>query len=168
MKLKKLLALLIFTAVALGLRLLERLIPLPIALAGDTLGLANLITVVAVFLMKWDDAAVVLALRVSVASLWLGFAEFLFSAGGGLCAFAVAVGLKKLLPESQIWIAGVLAAISHSAGQLLVAAALRQTPYLLLYAPVLLVFSLGIGLVMGLCAQFLVRRGSMLWKTVLE
>ena len=82
MKLKKLLALLIFTAVALGLRLLERLIPFPIALAGDTLGLANLITVVAVFLMKWDDAAVVLALRVSLASLWLGFAEFLFSAGG--------------------------------------------------------------------------------------
>ena len=42
--------------------------------------------------------------------------------GGGLLAFLVAVAVKKILPEKQIWIAGILAALAHSVGQLLVAA----------------------------------------------
>lgn len=168
MKSKKLWVLLAFSAVALGLRLLERLIPLPSMLPGDTLGLAHLVTLLAVFLLPWEDAALILTVRVVLASLWLGFTDFLFSAGGGLCALLAAAGMKKLLPETQVWIAGILSALAHSVGQLAVAALLRQSPYLLLYVPVLPVISLVTGAVLGLCAQGLLIRGKKLWKTILE
>jgi xanthine/uracil permease len=106
-------------------------------------------------------------LTVAVTLFCAGFGTLFYSMGGGLLAFLVAVAVKKILPEKQIWIAGILAALAHSVGQLLVAALIGGTPYILFYMPVMLVCSLFTGLFTGLCAQILVLRGKKLWKIIL-
>lgn len=168
MKSKRLAVLAVLTALALGIHVLEGQFPLPIKIPGVKLGLANIITLFTVFTLSWRDAAWILTGRVILGAMFAGFSSIFFSAGGGLCAFLVTVGLKQVLPEKQIWIAGILAAEAHSLGQLAVAWLLTDTPYILLYLPVLLVCSLFTGLLTGLCAQILVLRGKKLWKTILQ
>ena len=122
----------------------------------------------AVFVLGWEDAAIILIGRVFLGAVFGNFSSIFFSAGGGLCALAVTIALKRVLPEKQIWIVGILAAEAHSVGQLIVAALISDTPYILFYLPVMLVCSLFTGLLTGLCAQILVLRGKKLWKTYLQ
>jgi heptaprenyl diphosphate synthase len=164
---KKMAILAILTALALGIHVLEAQIPLPVQVQGVKLGLANIVTLFALFAMGWRDAAMILTGRVLLGAVFAGFGTLFYSMGGGLLAFLVAVAVKKILPEKQIWIAGILAALAHSVGQLLVAALIGGTPYILFYMPVMLVCSLFTGLFTGLCAQILVLRGKKLWKIIL-
>ena len=77
----------------------------------------------------------------------------------------LSVGLRKILSNQQIWVAGCLGAIAHSIGQMLMAIAITGTPGLAVYLPIMIVCSVVTGLFTGLCAQFLVNRGEKLWKT---
>lgn len=164
---KKMAILAILTALALGIHVLEAQIPLPVQVQGVKLGLANIVTMFALFAMGWRDAAMILTGRVLLGAVFAGFGTLPYSAGGGLLAFLVAVAVKKILPEKQIWIAGLLAALAHSVGQLAVAALIGGTPYILFYLPVMLACSLITGSFTGLCVQILVIRGKKLWKTIL-
>ena len=164
---KKMAILAILTALSLGIHVLEAQIPLPVQVQGVKLGLANIVTLFALFAMSWRDSAIILTGRVLLGAVFAGFGTLFYSIGGGLLAFLVAVGVKQILPEKQIWIAGILAALAHSVGQLLVAALLSGSPYILFYLPVMLVCSLFTGMFTGLCAQILVVRGKKLWKTIL-
>lgn len=76
------------------------------------------------------------------------------------------IGLKFVLPESQIWISSCLSAIAHSIGQMIVALWATGTPSFLIYLPVLILCGIVAGLFTGLCAQLLVKRGKNLWKTI--
>lgn len=164
---KKMAILAILTALALGIHVLEAQIPMPVQVQGVKLGLANIVTMFALFVMGWQDAAIILTGRVFLGAVFAGFGTLFYSAAGGLCAMLVTAGLKRILPEKQVWIAGILAAPAHSIGQLAVAAVTGGTPYILFYLPVMLVCSLFTGLFTGLCTQILVVRGKKLWKTIL-
>ena len=83
-------------------------------------------------------------------------------------AILTTVGLKFVLKENQLWVAGCLGAIAHSIGQMIVAVWATGTPSLLLYLPVMIVCSIITGLFTGLCAQILVKRGKKLWKTIFK
>lgn len=164
---KKMAILAILTALALGIHVLEAQIPLPVRVQGVKLGLANIVTLFALFAMGWKDGAMILTGRVLLGAVFAGFGTLPYSAVGGLLAFLAAAALKRVLPEKQIWIAGILAALAHSIGQLAVAALIGGTPYILFYLPVMLACSLITGSFTGLCVQILVIRGKKLWKTIL-
>ena len=164
---KKMAILAILMALALGIHVLEAQIPLPVQVQGVKLGLANIVTLFALFAMGWQDSAIILTGRVLLGAVFAGFGTLFYSVGGGLLAFLAALAVKRILPEKQIWIAGILAALAHSVGQLLVAALISGSPYILFYLPVMLVCSLFTGMFTGLCAQIIVVRGTKLWKTIL-
>ena len=166
MKTKKLAAMAMLTAVALIIFVVEAQIPALVPIPGIKLGLANIITVFAVFSFGSWEAALILAVRIFFGAVFAGnFSTILYSAAGGALAIGITILLKRFLTIKQLWIAGTLGAIAHSIGQMAVAVLITQTPGLLIYLPVLIFCSVITGTFTGLCSQYLVKRGDKLWKT---
>jgi len=165
-KIRKLAFLGLLTAIALTIFMVEAQIPALVPVPGVKLGLANIVTVFAVFALGAKEGTAVLFCRVFLGAVFAGnFGTIFYSAAGGACAIAVTIALKRILKTNQLWVAGSLGAVAHSIGQMAAAVALTGTPSLLLYLPVMIAISIVTGLFTGLCAQFLLNRGN-LWKTI--
>ena len=168
MKTRKITQLSLLTAIALTIFMVEAQIPALLPIPGIKLGLANIITVFAVFAIGPKDAAAVLFVRIFLGAVFAGnFSTIFYSAAGGACAIGVTILLKKILTQKQLWVAGAMGAIAHSIGQMGMAVLLTATPGLVAYLPVMILVSIITGTFTGLCAQFLVNRGD-LWKTFLR
>jgi len=166
MKTKKLTQLSLLTAIALTIFMVEAQIPALVPIPGIKMGLANIITVFTVFVMGPKEGISVLFVRIFLGAVFAGnFSTIFYSAAGGALAIGVTILLKKILTEKQLWIAGCCGAIAHSIGQMGMAILLSGTPGLVIYLPVMIAASILSGSFTGLCAQFLVKRGS-LWKII--
>ena len=164
MKTKKLTTLGLLSAIALTIFMVEAQIPPIVPLPGVKLGLANIVTVFAVFAIGPKEGIGVLAVRVFLGAVFAGnFSTILYSGAGGFCAIALTILLRKVLTKKQLWIAGVCGAIAHSVGQMAMAVALTGTPGLIAYLPIMIIASMVSGAFTGFCAQMLVKRGN-LWK----
>lgn len=154
------------SAIALTIFMVEAQIPALVPIPGIKLGLANIVTVFAVFALGPAEAASVLFVRVFLGAVFAGnFSTIFYSAAGGACAIAVTILMRKILSHKQLWIAGCLGAIAHSIGQMAMAITLTATPGLAVYLPFMIAVSIVTGTFTGLCAQFLVNRGN-LWKII--
>lgn len=156
MELKKLTRDAFLTAIALTIFMVEAQIPALVPIPGVKLGLANIVTVFALFAYGPKDALLILLIRVFLGSVFSGqMTTFFFSLSGGLLCFAVTRLMKKVLSERQIWVAAVIGAVFHNIGQIIVAILITSTPGIIVYLPILLVSGIITGLFTGLCAQFL-------------
>ena len=148
----------LLSAVALTIFVLEAQIPLPLPLPGLKLGLSNIVTLLALSLLGWKEALCVLCIRMLLGNLVTGqMAALLYSLAGGLLSFACMAIAVKLLPKSQLWVAGVLGGLAHNIGQMAVAVLLTQTPALLYYLPMLLLCALATGCFTGLSASLVLK-----------
>lgn len=169
MKVRKLTLMALLTAIALTIFMIEAQIPAPVPIPGIKLGLANIVTVFAVFALGPREAASILFVRIFLGAVFAGnFSTIFYSGAGGLCAILVAIGLQKVLTHQQLWVAGAFSAIGHSIGQMAMAIAITATPSLAAYLPVMILCSVVTGLFTGLCAQFVLNRGKKIWKTFLK
>lgn len=162
MKIKTMTRMALLSAIALTIFWVEAQIPMPISVPGVKLGLANVVTVYAVFSLGAWEAGGILLVRVLLGSLFTGqMMSLLYSAVGGVLALLTALGLKRILTGTQIWVASCFSAVAHNLGQIAVAIAvaiaITRTPALLSYLPVLLVSGLLTGLFTGLAAQALLQ-----------
>lgn len=158
----------LLTAMALTIFMLEAQLPPLLPVPGVKLGLANIITVFAVFALSPGDGVLVLAARVFLGAVFAGnFSTIFYSAAGGACAILTTVLLRRILTKRQLWVAGCLGAVAHALGQMAMAVVLTGTPSLILYLPVMIASAIVTGLFTGLCAQFLLNRGN-LWKIILK
>ena len=169
MKARKLTLMALLTAIALTIFMIEAQIPALVPIPGIKLGLANIVTVFAVFALGPGEAASILFCRIFLGAVFAGnFSTILYSGAGGLCAILVTIGLRKMLTMQQLWVAGALGAVAHSLGQMAMAVAITATPSLAMYLPVMILCSLITGVFTGLCAQFVNNRGNNIWKTFLK
>ena len=169
MKVRKLTLMALLTAIALTIFMIEAQIPALVPIPGIKLGLANIVTVFAVFVLGPGEAAAILFCRIFLGAVFAGnFSTILYSGAGGLCAILTTIGLRKMLTMQQLWVAGALGAVAHSLGQMAAAIAITGTPALITYLPVMTVCSIITGIFTGLCAQFVCNRGKDLWKTFLK
>jgi len=169
LKVRKLTLMALLTAIALTIFMIEAQIPAPVPIPGIKLGLANIVTVFAVFALGPREAASILFVRIFLGAVFAGnFSTIFYSGAGGLCAILVAIGLQKVLTHQQLWVAGAFSAIGHSIGQMAMAIAITATPSLAAYLPVMILCSVVTGLFTGLCAQFVLNRGKKIWKTFLK
>ena len=159
MKTKRLTKLALLTAAALILFVVELQIPSPVPIPGVKLGLANVVTLFAVYKFKKGEAALLLLARILLGSVFAGSAMTLLYSlcGGGLCLAGMLL-LKRVIPEDSMWITSMLGAVLHNVGQIAAAIAVTATPGLILYLPVLLVSGCIAGLFTGLCAGFVAKR----------
>ena len=110
----------VLTALALGLSTLESLFPvsLVVPLPGVKLGLANIVTVFALYELGAAPALVILLARCGLGSLFAGNASaLLFSLLGGLTAMLVMIGLKRCRRLS-IYGVSIGGAAAHNVGQM--------------------------------------------------
>jgi heptaprenyl diphosphate synthase len=161
-KTKRLALCAVLISLALALSYTERFLPLQmlIPLPGVKLGLANIVTVFAVFALGPGEAASILFCRIFLGAVFAGnFSSIFYSAAGGLLAILAAIGLRRVLTVKQIWVAGCFGAVAHSVGQVAMSILITGTPGIIVYLPPLAAVSIVTGLFTGLCAQFLVNRG---------
>ena len=169
MNVKKITQMAMLTAIALTIFMIEAQIPALVPIPGVKLGLANIVTVFAVFALGPKEASMILFVRIFLGAVFAGnFSTILYSGAGGLLAILVTIGLRKILKPQQLWVAGAIGAIFHSIGQMAVAVAVTGTPGILVYLPMMIACSIITGLFTGLCAQLLLNRGKNLWKTFLK
>lgn len=144
---------------ALIIFIVEAQIPPVVPVPGVKLGLANIITVYAIWRVGPKDAFLILIARIILGSVFAGqMISFLYSLGGGLLCFAAMLLVRKILKEDQLWVASVIGAIFHNVGQTLVAIAVFETVNVAFYFPVLLLSGIVTGVFTGVAAQALVRR----------
>lgn len=149
----------LLTTIALTIFMVEAQLPVAVPIPGVKLGLANVVTVYAVFALGPGDALMILIARVLLGAVFSGQMMTLFySLGGGLLCWLVLVGLRPLLTPRQIWLSSPISAVFHNLGQLLVAAALLKTWAVLAYLPYLILAGVAAGLFTGLCAQTFLNR----------
>ena len=169
LKVKKITQMAMLTAIALTIFMIEAQIPALVPIPGVKLGLANIVTVFAVFALGPKEAAMILFVRIFLGAIFAGnFSTILYSGAGGLLAILVTIGLRKILTHQQLWVAGAIGAVFHSIGQMAVAVAVTGTPGILVYLPMMILCSIITGVFTGLCAQLLLNRGKNLWKTFLK
>lgn len=148
----------ILVTLALALSLMERFIPLQafIPLPGIKLGLANLVTLLALYLFQTRYAFWILFPRCLLGAIFGGgFTGFLFSISGGLLALGV-MALAQKAPLFSVCGVSILGAAAHNIGQTLAAMALLGSVYIGAYLPYLLGISILTGLLTGtLCSGIL-------------
>ncbi len=145
-------------SLALALSYAERFIPLQmlIPLPGIKLGLANIVTLTALYLLGAKSAFAILILRCFLGSLFGGgITGFLFSLCGGLLSMT-AMTLARRLPCFSVYGVSILGAAAHNIGQIAVAILLMRSVYIGAYLPYLLIVALFTGFATGsACAGIL-------------
>lgn len=137
----------VLISLALVLSYVERFIPLQmvIPLPGIKLGLANIVTLVALFLLGPKNAYTIVIVRCVLGAIFGGgISGLLFSLTGGLLALTVMLIASKVSCFS-IFGVSILGAAAHNIGQILVSMVLMNSVYIGAYLPYLLVIALFTG-----------------------
>ena len=158
-RVRKLTELGVLTAVALIILVIELQIPNPFPIPGIKLGLANIITVYAVYHYRAVETAALVTVRLLLGAIFSGnFMALIYSASGAYLCLAGMLVLRRWIDEKHLWMASVFGAVLHNTGQMAAALILLRTPQLLLYYPFLLVSGCLSGAFTGLCAQLVTSR----------
>lgn len=159
MSAKKLTQLSLLTAAALILYVIELHLPSPVLIPGVKLGLANIITVVAVYRFTPCETVLLVAVRIILGAIFAGnMSAFLFSVFGAVFCLCGMMIIRKLLPEKQLPLCSVLGAMLHNVGQMAAAVWVMGSLSVLAYLPILLVTGCVAGLFTGICAREVERR----------
>ena len=159
MKTKQLTTGAILAALALALSYVEGLFPLPVPLPGFKLGLANNVTLFALYTLGAPSALAILLVRVLLGAMFAGNASALiYSLLGGFAAMAVMIALSRF-PKLSVYGVSVGGAAAHNIGQVAAAMLTLGNAAPTAYLPVLLVVAVFSGALTGLvCSMLLGRR----------
>jgi len=150
----------LFSALAIGVHTLEVLLPSP--LPWLRLGLANILTLCALFLFGGRAAWMVTLTRIGMGGLLLGTffsPTFFLALAGGVIATAL-MTFGRTIAGKHLGPVGIslLGAAGHVLGQLLVAGWLLQHAGLWHLLPYLLLLAVATGTMNGLAADLLLER----------
>ena len=159
MSARKLTELGLLTALALIIFIIELRLPNLTPIPGVKLGLANIITVYAVFRCKPHQTAMLVGARVLLGAMFSGnLSALLYSAAGALLCLAGMLAVRGFIPPDWVWLASMVGAVFHNIGQITAAMLVMQTAAVLGYLPVLLFSGCVAGLFTGLAAQLVLKR----------
>ena len=147
----------VLVTLALVASYVETLIPISLGVPGAKIGLANLITIVALFLMGWKDAFAISIIRIVLAGFLFGnlFAIF-YGLAGAILSLLIMMLLKKL--EFGTVAVSCAGGVAHNIGQISFAALLVENSRLFYYLPVLLIAGVLAGIVIGIIGGELIKR----------
>lgn len=158
--LKRVILLSIFGAITVVLGLIEAMIPLPTAIPGVKLGLANIMVLTCLYYLNVRDALTLIALKTVLTALLLGtFSSFVFSLCGSLLSFAFMYLLLRF-GRNRFSLTGVSVAggVTHNIGQLGAAAVVLGTSKIYYYLPFLMLSGIVTGVFVGIAAKYMIRR----------
>ena len=147
----------LLTAIALTIFLAEAQLPPPVPIPGIKLGLANIVTVFALYALGPAQALLILTGRCLLGAVFAGnMNALIFSLLGGFSAMLVMILLSRSRHLS-IYGVSVGGAAAHNCGQIAAACLTLGSMAPLYYLPILLGASLITGAVTGVAAACLFR-----------
>lgn len=154
-KVKRLALMGLLFALAMALSFLESLLPaLPMLPPGIRLGLSNIVTMYALFVLGPVSGYAIAILKALFVLLTRGAVAAAMSAAGG--AFSVTIMLLlSLLPgiKEQYLLLSVFGGAAHNIGQLVMARFIINNQYVWYYFPVLLAAGLLMGAITGMALR---------------
>ncbi len=153
---KKTALLAMLIALALVLHVAESLLPIPYIAPGVKLGLANVVSLMAIVLFGIKEALAVVLIRTFLGSILGGApSSFIFSAAGGvlsvLVMYAMYIWAGTKFSLIGISVAG---AVSHNLGQIFVAGLIIENFGLYIYLPVLVISAIITGIFIGFVVKY--------------
>lgn len=140
----------ILVALALVFSYVEAMIPFNFGIPGIKLGIANLVIVIGLYLLKPHEVLIISVVRILLAGFMFGSGmSIIYSLAGGLFSFAVMLLLKKLKGFSILGVS-IAGGVSHNMGQLFMAVLIVQNIKIGYYAPVLLIAGAVTGTIIGI------------------
>ncbi|MDE6054308.1 MAG: Gx transporter family protein [Lachnospiraceae bacterium] len=140
------------TALAMIFGYVEALIPFGFGIPGVKLGLANIVIVLALYILPMHQVFVIQLMRIVLVSFLFGnLSMMLYSLAGGILSLLVMFLLKKgnVFSITGISIAG---GVSHNVGQLVMAVMVVQNLKIAFYFPALMIAGLITGCLIGILA----------------
>lgn len=142
----------LMVALAFIFSYIESLLPV-VGIPGVKLGLANLVVLVTLYLLRPRDALAISCLRILLVGFTFGSpASMLYSLAGGLVSLGVMVLCRRTEKFSLLGVS-IAGGVSHNLAQLAVAAAVLRTPQIAWYLPVLLLSGMLTGALIGVAVR---------------
>ena len=142
-------------AMAVILGYVEVLIPINVGIPGFKPGLANIMTIIVIYIFGKRDAFIIGFLRVLIIGiLFSGMFSLLYGVSGFLCSFIV-MSLLKMSGKFGCVGISVSGAIAHNTAQLLVASFVYMgTGIIIYYLPWLILMAIATGILTGVLAYY--------------
>ncbi len=148
----------LFVALSMLFGYLEALLPFSIGIPGVKLGLANLVTIVAMYHLSVPVVIAIAVLRVMLSSLlFSNMMVMIYSLAGALISIYVMYICKRAKCFSKVGVS-IAGGVFHNMGQLFVAFVLIQNQNVWYYAPILIVSGVIAGGIVGWLASLLSRK----------
>ncbi len=149
----------LMTAVSLIIFIVESRIPGLLPVPGMKPGLANTVTVAAVYRYRPREAAMIVLARILLGSLFTGNVSVLiYSISGAALSLAGMLLIRNFVPEKYLFLTSIAGAMLHNTGQTIAACAVMRTTAVFVYLPVLLTAAAITGLFTGLCAKYALEK----------
>ena len=155
---KKIAFISLFVALAMICSYIESLIPINFGIPGVKLGLANVVSVVVLYLFSPLIALIVVILRVILLGILFGnMFSILYSLTGGVVSVILMYITKKTNLFSLVGVS-IVGGVSHNLAQLFVAMVVIEQLKLSLYGPVLIISGIVTGTMIGLLCMQVIKR----------
>ena len=166
---RKIIFLGLMVAQSLVLYIIESLMPVPFIAPGAKLGLANIITVVSLYMLTEKQAMGILLVRIMMSSIFGGgFSAFLNSLTGGIFSFIFMALVKRNENYFSIIGTSVAGALFHNIGQLLMASFIIKNLGIYIYFPILALVSIPTGIFVGIVSNSMVKKYKILFKSYIQ
>lgn len=148
----------VLVAQGMILSFIENMLPIPFIAPGAKLGLANIVTLAAIYILTFKQASAVVLLRVILTAATFGsLSSFLYSLSGGVLSLLVMAAILKVFKgEISLMGVSVAGAVAHNMGQLFVAAIMIHNVLIFTYLPILLIVAVPTGIFVGIVAKILI------------
>lgn len=145
-------------AVSMILSYVESLLPTFVPIAGVKIGLANIPTVIALVLVGAPSAACISIIRVFLSALLFGnVSTLIYSLLGAIFSLFAMSLIKRMGRFSSIGIS-VVGGVFHNLGQILAAMLLMKSSAIFYYFPLLVIFGVLSGTLIGIASGLLAKR----------
>jgi len=159
MKTKKLTIMSMLLCISLIIFIVEAQLPPLAPIPGIKPGLANTVTLFALFMLGRKEAFIILLLRIIMACIFTGnMSTFMYSFAGGMLCFSVICILSLFWNEDKLWIISIFGAISHNTGQILTAWFIMGRAEIIWYLLPLIISAVITGFFTGMVTKFTLNR----------
>ena len=158
-KLNKMIFISLLVSVGLALSVLEKAIPIPIAMPGARLGLSNMVVLVTIIIFGFKDGIKVAMLKSVVLMLVTGsVSSFIYSFSGAvLSSMAMYISYRYFSKFFSLIGVSIMGALAHNFAQVSVASLILQNLRIYTYLPFLMIMSLFTGYFVGLSSKLIIR-----------
>lgn len=148
----------ILIALAMVMSFIESLIPIPFPVPGVKIGLANLVTIVGLYLVGIPGTICVTVLRIVLIGFSFGNPySMIYGLSGSFLSLLVMAFAKRYHLFSYVGIS-ILGGVFHNIGQMVFACFIVQTMGVFIYLPTLLFAGCIAGAVIGILGGIMIER----------